>query len=87
MSEMSSEELASLLAEEQASAEFFYTTHTPHEWSSGAKMHRYDLEKGGPIASLDRARELALAARRGTPGHSGYVETTYGMACTVSPRA
>ncbi len=63
--------------------EFFYTTHTPHEWSSGPNTFTYDYGdghgNGGPIATLERAKERAEGARRGRSGYRGYVHTTYGV--------
>lgn len=39
---------------------YFYTTHYPHRWTSGTRVHTLDPENGyEPIGSLKRARELA----------------------------
>lgn len=63
---------------------YFYTKDSPHEWSSGPQMLYGDPENEYKwIESLDRARELALAARRGKPGYKGYVITTYGASYPV----
>lgn len=59
--------------------QFFYTTDTPHQWSSGQKVISYNIAEGRMIASLEEARELALAARRGRRGYDDYVRTSYGV--------
>lgn len=60
-------------------AEFFYTTHYPHRWSSGPTIHTLDTEAGFErIESLERARELAeKAAVRGWD--EGRCDTTFGV--------
>jgi len=60
-------------------ASYFYSTSTPHQWSSGPRFHQYDPEAGGKIASLERAKELAEKARVGTWGEERLVRTTYGV--------
>ncbi len=57
---------------------FYYTTSTPHQWSSGPTEYNYDFEARGPIATLERAQELAEGARRGQWGSESFVKTTYG---------
>lgn len=58
-------------------AEYYYTTSTPHRWSSGPVFHYWD-DRGDKIASMERARELALAAQHGEVGEKDYVEVGYG---------
>ena len=60
--------------------EFFYTTDTPHSWSSGATINTLD-QKGqwSSIRSFSRARELAEENVRGKFGEENYVTTTYGV--------
>lgn len=58
---------------------YFYSTATPHQWSSGATFHQYDPEVGGKIASLERAKELAEKAQVGAWGEERFVKTTYGV--------
>lgn len=58
---------------------YFYTTDTPHQWSSGARILWYDPEEGGRIASLERAKELARKYTVGTWGEERFVKTTYGV--------
>lgn len=56
---------------------FFYTTDTPHEWSSGKDINYWG--ENGELKSLEEAKTEALKARRGKPGYSGYVSTTWGV--------
>lgn len=67
--------------EEPAAPEpnYFYSTDTPHKWSSGASFHDYDPDAGGKITSLARAKELAEKAQVGKWGEERYVKTTYGV--------
>jgi hypothetical protein len=58
---------------------YFYTTDTPHQWSSGPRYHEYDPDVQGRIASLERAKELAEKAKVGTWGEERFVKTGYGV--------
>ena len=59
---------------------FFYTIHTPYEWSSGPSMMTLD-ENFGPIKSLERAKELAdaKAGHHENFGKTIFYTTTYGV--------
>lgn len=60
-------------------AEFFYTTHYPHRWSSGPSIHTLDTEAGFErIESLERARELAEKAAVNSHGDDRCV-TSFGV--------
>jgi len=60
-------------------AEFFYTTHYPHRWSSGPSIHTLDTEAGFErIESLERARELAEKAAVNSYGDDRCV-TSFGV--------
>lgn len=65
--------------EEMGNPEFYYSTATPHKWSGGPVMHYWDNETGEKIASLERAKELALKARAGSWGELDFVETAFGV--------
>lgn len=68
-------------------AEFFYTTHYPHRWSSGASMRTLNPDNGfNHFLTLDEARETAEAKSTGRPGYEDYCETTFGMAFPVNGR-
>ncbi len=56
--------------------EFFYTTHTPHVWSSGERVHTLNTSHT-PIESLEEAKALALAAQN-ISGDEDCVEVTWG---------
>lgn len=61
---------------------FFYTTDTPHQWSSGPSVHTmwFDEDKKmHTLTSIDEAREAARRARKGKWGEEKYVKTTYGV--------
>lgn len=57
---------------------FFYTRDTPHRWSSGPSIVTFE-DDGSPIASLERAKELAQEKTRGKWGDEDFVKTTYGV--------
>lgn len=57
---------------------FFYTTDTPHQWSSGATIHIFNSD-WQPIESLEQAKELAEKNCVGSSGQHGYIKTTYGV--------
>lgn len=60
--------------------EFFYTTDTPHEWSSGPTVHTLNADRGFKrIESLEEAEELARKAQKGEPGYSGHVRVAWGV--------
>jgi len=63
----------------EANVEFFYTTDTPHQWSSGPRLNFYDSEKRDFIHDFDRARECALKARAGKVGYESHVVTSFGV--------
>ncbi len=56
---------------------FFYTYHYPYRWSSGPTISTYDLETHDWIASLERAKELAIQHRVVSMGENR-CDTTYG---------
>lgn len=57
---------------------YFVTTETPHQWSSGPDLLLYDLVNNEYIASLDRAKEIAMEMRKGRWGEKVYTRTSYG---------
>lgn len=73
------------LLEEMQKPSYFYTTDTPHEWSSGPSVWTR-TPKGELIESLEHARQLALDARKGRSGYSGHVVTTYGVSYRTGDR-
>lgn len=56
---------------------FFYTTDTPHKWSSGANIHKMN-KRGEYISSLEEAETLAREAQVGLPGQESYVKVGWG---------
>lgn len=63
--------------ETEETIEYFYTTRTPHVWSSAPLMITLHPDTWEPIKSLEEARELALRFR--VPGYEeDSVETSYG---------
>lgn len=56
---------------------FFYTTETPHRWSSGPSMHRMNND-GKYISSLEEAEALAREEQSGLPGQENYVKVSWG---------
>lgn len=74
------EEVSEIL-QEQEEARYFYSTHTPHAWSSGPTVHYYwDAPDGfREVRSLEEAREAALRARSGVMGSESMVVTEYGV--------
>lgn len=63
--------------EPEETIEYFYTTRTPHVWSSAPLMITLHPDTWEPIKSLEEARELALRFRvLGYEDDS--VETSYG---------
>ena len=57
-------------------AEFFYTTNTPHQWSSGPVIHYWNGNR--EIESLEEAK--ALAEQHQVVSYSDdAVDTTYGV--------
>lgn len=66
--------------EDKAQEVFFYTTDTPHQWSSGKNVHESDVMNGyAPIPDLERAKELALSHQVGRAGEKNYVRVTWGV--------
>lgn len=63
---------------------FFYTTNTPHEWSSGARLH-YRNKENQLIASLEEAKELALSEQVGVYGLAGHVQVSWGVEVKLIP--
>ena len=57
---------------------FFFTMHTPYRWSSGAQICRLDDDDYSYIASLERAKELAIKNDTGYIGENTVV-CTYGV--------
>lgn len=69
--------MTSSAAVPEETIEYFYTTRTPHVWSSAPLMITLHPDTWEPIKSLDEARELALRFR--IPGYEeDSVETSYG---------
>lgn len=59
---------------------FFYTTHTPHKWSSGPVRHTTrNRPDYGPIQSLEEAKALAESKAVDSWGEDRVV-ATYGVA-------
>lgn len=56
---------------------FFYSTNTPHQWSSGPTVHYFN-DRHEKITSLEEAKSLALAAQEGQPGMESYVAVSWG---------
>lgn len=59
-------------------AKFFYTYHYPYRWSSGPTLVSFDSEKHEWIASLERAKELAIQHRVVSMSEDR-CDTTYGQ--------
>lgn len=67
--------------------EFFYTTHHPHQWSSGPSISNLNPDKGfAKIESLEEAKALAEKFAVGGWGDSRCV-TTYGIKYRVDEQA
>lgn len=59
---------------------YFYTTHTPHQWSGGETIHDRNPDNfSQEITSLEEARKFAQLAQVGSFGQERYVTTTYGV--------
>ena len=58
---------------------YFYTTDTPHQWSSGPFMAFLKPGTFEEIFSLEEAREIAESLRKGRSGQEDYVRTSYGV--------
>lgn len=67
------------MEDKEREPEFYYTTHTPHQWSTGPANHYWVPGFGRKIESLEEAKELAMGAQQGRSGEEGYVETGYGV--------
>lgn len=58
---------------------FFFTENTPYQWSSGPNLYYFNPETWEEIASLEEAKQLAIANQKGDPGRDDFVRTTYGI--------
>jgi hypothetical protein len=64
---------------ENPEAQFFYTTHNVHQWTSGPTLTTLNPDKGfARIESLEEAKELAEKFAVGGYGDNRCV-TTYGV--------
>lgn len=59
---------------------YFYTTHTPHRYTSGPSFHEWG--PNGKIASLEEAKELAEKYKVASHGDDRCI-TTYGISYTT----
>lgn len=57
---------------------FFFSTRTPHQWSSGPSVHYFNKNME-PLRSLEEAKELALEHQQGAPGLESYVQVSWGV--------
>ena len=68
---------------EPVEPQFFFTTHHPHQWTSGGPGVRTFNDQYQPIASLAEARELAIKHYVG--GHNeSHTDTTYGTLARIT---